>query len=1112
MKDIPIHVLATTAIDPGQYRLNLDMPCGLSVDQIIRQALPAVPEDQWGQLRVSLTTAKGTALVPREYWSRLRPRSGVQVVIRLTPGEDALRSVLQIVITVAAVALGGLWGAGVGTALGVGTQVGTALVTLGASVVGQLLLNALIPPATPDEAKQSYSISGWKNQLNPDGAVPVVLGTVRFAPPFAARPYTEIVGDDQYLRALFLLGEGELSITDMRIGETSLSEFDEVETEVRYGIEGELPVSLMPRQVVEEQIGVELTRPLPRDDLGEVIEGDPSIETPVVRTTGADASGASVILSFPAGLIRFTKSGRKRTHSVSVRIEQRLVEATEWQVVEELEISAKKLEGFFRQYSWTFPSRARWQVRMTMLTDERDDSRAQQRTTWAALQTIRPEYPIAYPRPLALVAVRIKATHQLNGALDNFNVLASRICPDWDEATQSWISRATESPASLYRHVLQSPANPKPATDAGVDFGQIEDFAEFCKAKGLTYNRVLQDKGTTLRDVLTEIAAAGRATPRHDGRKWGVVIDRPDHAALIVDHINPRNSWGFKWSRAYTDPPHAFIVTFNDAGNDYKETQRVVRWPGYEGDIELTEALALPGKVYADEVWREARRRQLETIHRPDSYQATQDGAVRVTTRGDDVMLSHDVLTRTQTVGRVRSVTGRLVELDELVTMTEGESYAIRFRVYADAQDVIGTSAVRIVQTVPGETQLLTVTGSGDMPRAGDLAHFGPAANESYHQIVRSVEATEDMCSILHLVDAAPQIDTILDATDVPAWSSRVGDELDDNLLQPSAPRFVSVASGLDGTDEEGLITFLIEPGAGAIATASFELDHRLYGAGSWTTVSIPAANGGGSLDAYATDDQVELRLRGLSATGVAGPYSVTLTLIVGSQDAAIPVGLDAEAISVTTLLGGALIQFATGQDANTAQVQLYRSTSAVLDRETDAVGAALTVAPQQSHSLTVGDTGRSDLISGGQMDSALSWTLGAGWAIGAGVAQHTAGSADAIGQGLAAEAGKYYRVALSVSGRTAGTVTPRLTGGSDRPGADIAVDGDHSDRIQAVTGNDTIELLASSDFDGAVDDVIAYLETAACLAQGTHYLWLEPQNVDGIPGPLSGPFELNII
>ena len=78
---------------------------------------------------------------------------------------------------------------------------------------------------------------------------------------FVVTPYTEIVGDQQFVRAVFGLGEGEVAIDGMRLGETSLAEYDEVETEIRYGVVGELPLSLCPQQVVEEQIGVELTRP-----------------------------------------------------------------------------------------------------------------------------------------------------------------------------------------------------------------------------------------------------------------------------------------------------------------------------------------------------------------------------------------------------------------------------------------------------------------------------------------------------------------------------------------------------------------------------------------------------------------------------------------------------------------------------------------------------------------------------------------------------------------------------------------------------------------------------------------------------------------------------------
>lgn len=1109
MKDFAqVPVLAAPLFDPGAGRIEMQVLPGMTIAEIVGQALPAATERDLRQARVALVSDRGSAIMSREYWHCVRPNPGVRVVIRIIPAEGALKAVLSIVVSVAAIALGAVYGPALAGALGVSSAVGTALVTIGVSMVGNLLINALIPPPKPDDDKRnSYSITGLRNRIDPDGAVPFVAGTMRYAPPFAATPYTEIVGDDQYIRALFCLGEGELQITDMRLGETSLSEFDEVETEVRYGVTGELPCSLFPSQVVEEQIGVELTRPLPRDDNGDVIKDQATVDTPIVRATGADAAGASVILSWPAGLVRFNDKGNKRARTVSIRIEQRLAEADEWQLVDTLNVTAKKAEGFFRQYSWQFPSRARWQVRLTMLTDESDSSSVQQRTTWAALQTLRPEYPLDYPRPLSLVALRIKATHQLNGQLDNFNALVSRVCQDWDEASGTWVSRATENPASLYREVLQHSSNPKAVADAGIDLDLLADWHAHCVAQGLTYNRVLEDAGTTLRDILTEIAGAGRATPRHDGIAWGVVIDRPTRDALIVDHLNPRNSWSFKWTRAYTNPPDAFVVKFNDAENDYKETQRIIPWPGHVGDISLTEELPMPGKVYAAEVFREARRRQLETIYRPDTFEATQDGSVRVATRGDAIALSHYVLSRVQTAARVRNVLGRVIEIDELVTMVDGTSYAIRFRAFDGPSDTIGRSVVRQVVTESGAHCVLQFIGDANLPEMGDVVHFGPVDTESYSQIVTGIEITKDMCSIVRTVEAAPEIDEELAQTVVPAWSSRVGAELDENLLQPSAPRFASVASGLDGTDDADLIVYLIEPGSGAVGTAQFDIEHKINGTANWTSARLPMANGGGQLTGYSSGDIVDLRARGVSATGVTGPYTPTITITVGGADASIPVALDSAAVSLTPVLGGITIQIATGDDTALASLQLYRSQSAVLDRETDASGTPIEAAPLRSFSASMGDTTRETLIGYGEMDDSGAWTLGAGWTIASGMATHAAGTAGALSQPLAAEAGKYYRLALTVSGQTAGTITPKLTGGSDRPGTAIAADGTYSDRIQAVTGNDTFELVASADFDGSIDAVTVYLETAACLSQGDHYVWVEPQNSDGVPGPVSGPF-----
>ncbi|MBT9382233.1 phage tail protein [Pseudooceanicola sp. CBS1P-1] len=1103
-----VPLLAVPHLDPGHRRIEIEVPEGLTLAEMLRVALPGATPDELKACRIALVSAHGSEVILPAFWHQVRPRPGVRVVIRVIAEGDGLRSVLTVVVAIAAVAAAA-WVAGTYLGLTAGTfaysaaYAGTALAV---TALGNLLINALIPPVTADsrDAENRYSISGFKNTLDPNGAVPVVLGTIRFAPPYALRGHSEIVGDFQYIRAAFLPGEGQLSLSDIQIGETSISEFDYVDIETRDGLDTDLPLSIFTSQVAEESVSVELVRPLPRDELGEVIDDDPSEASPVVRATGADASGASIIFAFPSGLIRYDDSGKSHTESVSVLIEHRLVEAEEWQEVETLEIRAKKLESFYRQYTWTFPSRGRWQVRVTMLTDETTDTQIQRRCSWAALQTLRPEYPLNYSLPLALIATRIKATYQLSGALDNVSVLASRICPDYDADTGTWIERATSNPASLYRYVLQSPANPKAVVDSGIDLDQIEDWHDFCRENGLKYDRVLQETTTSLRDVLTEITAAGRATPRHDGVKWGVAIDRAQE--LVVDHISPRNSWGFKSKRTYFEPPHAFRVKFKDATNDYKDAERVVRWPGYDGEITLTEGLELPGKTDPDEIWIEARRRMYETLYRPDTYQVTQKGPIRVATRGDKVMASHDVLDSVQRGAKVKSVMGKLIELDDLVTMEAGQSYAVRFRVFEDAEDTIGSSVVRTVSTVSGNTRVLTATGTGDMPEAGDQVLFGNAGTESLALIVRGVEATQDGHSILHMVDEAAIIDELLAQDEVPAWSGRVGAEIDENLSQPSAPRFTSVR-----TTSGPLIDVLIEPGSGVIATARYTVYHRLLGETAWSSLTIQAASGGGTISGYALADTVELQAEAVSPTDVVGPLTTTIEFVVGSDQAAIPAALDSASIDITTLLGGALIQVATGADEATEQLQVYRSLSSTLDRETDAVGSPVATSPLQSYSITLGDTTRQELITDGAMGNAASWTADTGWEVVGGLAQHTAGTADSLSQALTMTSGKFYRVYFTVSGRTAGSVTPRLTGGSDRPGVTVSANGDQSDRIQAVTGNDTVEFLASTDFDGAIDDVSVYLETDACLVQGTHYLWIEPQNADGVPGPVSGPFTISI-
>jgi hypothetical protein len=63
--------------------------------------------------------------------------------------------------------------------------------------------------AQPDSAEATrnvYRIQGWRNDVRPGEVIPMAFGKMRYAPPFAATSWTEIVGDDQYIRALFSFG------------------------------------------------------------------------------------------------------------------------------------------------------------------------------------------------------------------------------------------------------------------------------------------------------------------------------------------------------------------------------------------------------------------------------------------------------------------------------------------------------------------------------------------------------------------------------------------------------------------------------------------------------------------------------------------------------------------------------------------------------------------------------------------------------------------------------------------------------------------------------------------------------------------------------------------
>ena len=739
---------------------------GTSVAAIVALVAPVAPLDN---VRVVLVGPAGDHVITPDMWRAVRPKSGAVLVVRVAPGDSgALRSALTIGASIAAMTIGGPLFAG----LGAFAPVATAALGMGLT----LLVNSLVPVETPAKAsgKTPHTITGFQNQLSKDGVVPAVLGKVRWAPVYAAAPWTKADSHKRFITAAFLCGYGPLRLSDIRIGDTPIEKFKGVEIEVLEGFPTDGKMSIYNKQVVEKQLSINLTW-VDGEEMG-----------PESEFTAIDGTEFSFDVSFPQGLYAMTKekSPRQIQMGVGIEIGWRPAESTseaDW-VIKTYSYWAKSMQPVVfttritpRDKNGARLPRGQYEVRWKRLTEDWDEVndigpfQACSRCDITALRTFRPEYPINFGLPLALINVRIKGTGRLNGMLDTLNVLCSSILPDWDRATGTWIARETNNPASIFRHILTGPQNAYPVPTSAMR--ALEEWHEWCAAKGLEYNAVITDEGSVL-DRLKEVAAAGRASPQDLGAEWTVVIDRI--LDTVAGHVTPRNSWGFEWTRNYSRLPDAFRVKFLDQANSHEAAERIVPLPHFTGgEPQIVQDLELQGYTDAAKVWREARRRGYELLHRPDTYTAFQDWEHLAVTRGDLVMVSHDVLDRVQQQGRVvETLTvgdSVIVRLDEPCAMEAGTAYVARFRL-AD-----GSTLLRTVATVPGETDILRLTGTGGVPQPGDLFIFGVAGREALECIVKGVEMQEDLSAKLYLIDHAPQIETLADAEVAPPWSGRGG-------------------------------------------------------------------------------------------------------------------------------------------------------------------------------------------------------------------------------------------------------------------------------------------------------------------------------------------------
>lgn len=113
------------------------------------------------------------------------------------------------------------------------------------------------------------------------------------------------------------------------------------------------------------------------------------------------------------------------------------------------------------------------------------------------------------------------------------------------------------------------------------------------------------------------------------------------------------------------------------------------------------------------------------------------------------------------------------------------------------------------------------------------------------------------------------------------------------------------------------------------------------------------------------------------------------------------------------------------------------------------------------------------EMLANNTFASGASWITGTGWSIGAGVATKSPGTQSSLAQTLTipTAASVTYKLTYTIT-RSAGTITPRFTGGTTVTGTSRSASGTYTEYITAVSGTTTFDFLADSAFDGTVDNV----------------------------------------
>ena len=595
-------------------------------------------QPQWG-LGVDLHDDKGILRAHRG-WQRRRLIDGDQLMFVTLPrggggGGNGGSNPLQVLLTVALFAFAGpLAGVLTGTTAAAAAAAGgwQAIIFAGTrmaiQMAGSALINAMFPAPRSGSGptpSPTYSLTAQGNVARLEQPIPVQYGRLLCYPDFAAQPYWEYAGQEQYLYHLLCLGCGQFDIEDIRIEDSSISSFEEITYEV---IPPGGDVTLFPTSVVtsvevsgQEMKGaasgtwtrsgtvitvtqvahgyavgqakfLDFTTGGATDDVY-VITGIATdtftVTVPAVGTSGActvhgvlggldgfvaspadtSARKIGVDLVLPLGLYQRTGDGRLVARSVTYVVQARLVDNLglplgAWLTLESGTVTQRTVTPQRVSFLYDLATPGRYRVRVWRANAAADTSTNGDQLLWVGLRSY-----MAEPEdrgPVTLIALRMRATNNLSlQSSRRIGVIATRKIPVYS-GTWSPSPVASSSIAWAIADIARNADYGAGLSDSQIDLAALLDLKTVWAERGDSFNGRF-DSASSWWDAVQKIAAAGRAQCFMQGGILRVVRDGPQSVPVAL--FSMRNIKAGSFSIDYLMPSEAtadaVTVTYWDA-------------------------------------------------------------------------------------------------------------------------------------------------------------------------------------------------------------------------------------------------------------------------------------------------------------------------------------------------------------------------------------------------------------------------------------------------------------------------------------------------------------------------------------------------------------------